>query len=91
MMRYLVWRITYDETEFTVRNMFGISRTYRYSEITAMEQGVQGSKLWIGKKKITLEGISLESMHFFFYAQQQYEILSGDHDGIPERSRREKL
>ncbi len=84
ILRYLVWRITYDETEFTVRNIFGISHTYRYSEITEMEQGVQASKLWIGKKRIELEGISLEAMHFFFFAQQQYEKLTGNPAGIPE-------
>ena len=51
MLRYLAWRITYNETEFTVRNIFGISHTYRYSQITARESGVQVNKLWIGKRR----------------------------------------
>ncbi len=84
VLRYLLWRITYDETAFTVRNMFGVSRTYRYSQITAMEQGVQETKIWLGRKKVELESFSLEGMQFFFFAQQQYEKLSGNHDGIPE-------
>lgn len=84
ILRYLVWRITYNETEFTVRNILGISHTYRYSQITAMEQGAKESKLYVGSKKIELEGFSLEAMQFFFFAQQQYEKLTGNQEGIPE-------
>ena len=84
MLRYLVWRITYNETEFTVRNIFGISHTYRYSQITARESGVQVNKLWIGKKKIELETWSEEALRFYLFARDQYEKLAGDPEGIPE-------
>ena len=84
MLRYLAWRITYNETEFTVRNIFGISHTYRYSQITARESGVQVNKLWIGKKKIELEAWSEEALRFYLFARDQYEKLAGDPEGIPE-------
>ena len=84
ILRYLVWRITYNETEFTVRNMFGVSHTYRYSEITAKDSGVMSLALFVGKKKIELGEVSVDAMAFLFFADQQYSSLTGDRNGLPE-------
>ena len=56
LISYLVYRITYDEEEFTVRNAIGIKHTYRYDQVTGIEieKGKQ-AKLVIGKKKYVID------------------------------------
>lgn len=56
MMSYLIYSITYDDNEFTVRNILGIKHTYRYDQVTGIEieKGKQ-TKLVIGKKKYVID------------------------------------
>ena len=56
MMSYLIYCITYDDHEFTVRNILGIKHTYQYDQVTGIEieKGRQ-TKLVIGKKKYVID------------------------------------
>ena len=48
----LIWRIRYDDSQFTCRNLLFHSRTYRYTEITAVKKDREDTILYVGKKKI---------------------------------------
>ena len=56
LISYLVYRITYDDNEFTVRNAIGIKHTYRYDQVTGIEiENGKQTKLIIGKKKYVID------------------------------------
>ncbi len=82
---YLNCRITYTDTDFTVRNILRISRTYRYDQITGIETG-EDTNLRIGKKKITINVMSEGSAGFLAFANQRYKELHNTNyrRGIPE-------
>lgn len=80
VVAYVNCRIWYAEDSFTVRNIFGITRTYLYSDITGQRTTEDKSYLYINNTKITLSTYS--QTLFFDFARQKYRELN--RKNIPE-------
>ena len=51
-MYFLLWRIKFDDNQFTYRNMFMYSRTYKYTEITNVKRDREDTIIHINRKRI---------------------------------------
>ncbi len=70
-------RITYDEKQFTVKNIFGISHTYSYSHITGIRETSLDVSIYVGKKKIVMDRWFVGSAEFIAHAKKRYRALQG--------------
>ena len=50
----LSWRIKFDDKQFVYRNAFFFSRTYKYTDITAVRKDREDTLIYFGKRKIRI-------------------------------------
>ena len=86
---YLNCRIAYDDNGFTVKNLFGVKKSYTYDEITNLREDMSEDVLFVGKHKISVERISVGGFEFIAFAKKKYKQLHGG-QGIP-KAKRSKL
>lgn len=86
---YLNCRITYDDNGFTVKNLFGVKKSYTYDEITSLREDMSEDVLFVGKRKISVERISVGGFEFISFAKKKYKQLHSS-QGIP-KAKRSKL
>ena len=86
---YLNCRITYDDNGFTVKNLFGVKKSYTYDEITSLREDMSEDVLFVGERKISVERITVGGFAFIAFAKKKYRQL---HSGqaIP-KAKRSKL
>ena len=74
ILGYFNCRVAYREEDFTVRNFWGVKRTYIYDQIT----GIQGTaksrtiRLHVGGKVVKLEDFAVGREQFLSFAKKQY-------------------
>lgn len=74
ILGYFNCRVAYREEGFTVRNFWGVKRTYTYDQIT----GIQGTaksrtiRLHVGGKVVKLEDFAVGREQFLSFAKKQY-------------------
>lgn len=86
---YLNCRIAYDENSFTVKNLFGVKKSHTYDEITNLREDMSEDVLFVGKRKISVERISVGGFEFIAFAKKKYKQLHSG-QGIP-KAKRSKL
>ena len=86
---YLNCRITYDDNGFTVKNLFGVKKSYTYDEITSLREDMSEDVLFVGEHKISVERISVGGFAFIAFAKKKYRQLHSG-QGIP-KAKRSKL
>lgn len=86
---YLNCRITYDDNGFTVKNLFGVKKSYTYDEITNLREDMSEDVLFVGGRKISVERISVGGFEFIAFAKKKYKQLHSG-QGIP-KAKRSKL
>ena len=69
---YINTKITYDDTAFTYRDFFGRTSRYDYADITSLDINVMDAVIRVGKKKISVEMISLGFADFLSKANRGY-------------------
>ena len=75
-------RITYDETGFTSRNAFWISRTFKWVDVTGLTVKRGDTWIYIGKKRVLVDGMSTGGREFIKYLRKRYRAAYGVH--VPE-------
>lgn len=80
---YINCRITYDENSFTYKNFWGVKRTFKYDEITAIEDFEMDIKLYVGKYKVKIDDSAVGKNEFLTFAKKQYRIKN-DGKAIPK-------
>ena len=82
---HLNCRMTYDEESFTVKNLLGIKRTFSYADITGIRErpSLSDTLLYVGRRRVTVETMTLGGMKFEWYARKRYRSLNGGR-AIPE-------
>lgn len=75
MLRVLLWKITVDYQTISIRNSFGITRTYALHEITRIEE--RGSYILLYSAKKKLAKIAKDSTHFPYLMErfQREDVL----------------
>lgn len=86
---YLNCRITYDDNGFTVKNLFGVKKSYTYDEITSLREDMSEDVLFVGERKISVERISVGGFEFIAFAKKKYKQLHSG-QGI-SKAKRSKL
>lgn len=76
-------RISYDENEFTVKNFWGAKKTYTYEQVTGIREGMNDTYLYIGKRRVLVELLSVGGMQFIMFVGKKYRLLHGGRN-IPE-------
>ena len=72
MLAYCNETVTYDESEFETRNLFGIKRSYGYGEITGISRKGGDTALRCGRRRIRLDTMSSGGDKFVAYADKAY-------------------
>lgn len=84
ILGYFNCRVAYREEDFTVRNFWGVKRTYTYDQITG-RQGTAKSRtirLHVGGKVVKLEDFAVGREQFLSFAKKQYRKRHNG-DAIP--------
>ena len=82
MLAYCNETVTYDESEFEARNLFGIKHSYGYGEITGISRKGGDTVLRCGRRRIRLDTLSTGSDKFVAYADKAFFKQRKKH--IPE-------
>lgn len=72
MLAYCNETVTYDESEFETRNLFGIKRSYSYGEITGILRRGDDTILRCGRRRIRLDTMSSGGNKLVAYADKAY-------------------
>lgn len=72
MLAYCNETVTYDESEFETRNLFGIKRSYGYGEITGILRRGDDTILRCGRRRIRLDTMSSGGDELVAYADKAY-------------------
>jgi len=79
-------RITYDEDSFTTKNFWGMKRHFTYDQVTAIKEDVHGTYIYIGKKRVAVDGYAIGGIEFIQFVKQKYRSLHGRKQ-LPHASR----
>ena len=72
IVSYVNQKITYNPDGFVVTSFFGKKQSYSYRDVTAFLNDGKNLKLYIGKKKITLDESFVGKRDFISFVQKQY-------------------
>lgn len=86
---YINQRIEYDELAFTVKDFFGRTRRYDYSEITSLDVNVNDVTVRVGRKKISVDLMSEGFEDFLRNANRGYR--HHHRKGIPPRDKEKDI
>lgn len=68
---YCNCRISYNEECFTVKNFFGVRRTFTYEQITAISMR-KDSTIYIGKYKVRIDELAVGGTEFLTFIEKNY-------------------
>lgn len=77
LMAFVNYRITYDDDGFVYRNFWGIKREFTYSQITGIKENVSECCIYIGKRKVTVECLSVGGIMFAAIIKKKYSDFHG--------------
>ncbi len=72
---YFNCRIFYDDHGFTAKNIFGVTHTFTYQDITAIKENYDESFLYAGKHRILVERHAVGGPEFLIQVKQHYSLL----------------
>ena len=72
ILAYLNWRIVYNDNYFTVRNTLGVSKTYRFDQISGIRYG-EDISVYLGEKKVMVDSVANNRAHFILFANNRYK------------------
>ena len=72
---YINYRITYDNNGFTFRNLFRITHTFAYEDVTAIRENYYESFLYMGKHRISVDRYAVGGQEFLILVKQRYSML----------------
>lgn len=75
MLGQLNERVTYDEYQFVASNLFGVSRTYSYADITAIQGKQRTVTIYFGKRRVKINELAAGKYQFLSFAKQQYRRI----------------
>lgn len=76
IIAYFNCRITYNETNFTAKNFWGVKRTYTYNDITGIDEKSKDVKVYMGKRIVKIDSFSVGKKEFLCHAKKQYRQLN---------------
>lgn len=74
---YINCRITYSESEFTVKYFLGYRRTFTYDQIESIRGKAQDVKLMVNGHAVRIDELSVGKAEFLSMARKQYRITHG--------------
>ena len=80
IVAYINSRITYDESGFCAKSFFGVKRHFSYGEVSAYKENMGEYFIYVGKKRVMVDKISLQSGDFLKRVKKEY---SKSHGGAP--------
>ena len=89
VLMYINRRISYDDDGFVVKNIFGKTEEYNYSDITGRANNVTNVALYIDDEKISIDTASVGMYKFLDAASKGYEMEHGEK--IPPHKKRNDL
>lgn len=75
MIAFVNCRISYDEEGFIVKNFFGIKRKFTYDQVTAIWENMHEDYIYIGKRKVMIDGFSAGGTEFIAYVRKIYSTI----------------
>ena len=84
IVAYLNQKITYNPDDFVVTGFFGKKRSYSYRDATAFLNDGKNIKLFIGKRKITLDESFVGRKEFINFVRRQYRKYNND-EALPQK------
>ena len=72
IVAFINCRIYYDEKSFVSKNFLGIKRRYTYDQITGIRENIHESYLYVGKRKVMVDGMAIGSLEFLSFVRKQY-------------------
>lgn len=81
VLAYVNCRIHYDKQGFTVKNLWGITRSYTYDDITWLK-GTKDVKLYVGERVVRIDEMAVGKTEFLCHAEARYRKTHGGR-GIP--------
>ena len=83
---YLNCRITFTDTEFTVKNFLGFKRTYTYTQIVKFRHTPNHDWVYIGRRRVLVDALAMNGVEFLAHARKRYRIHTGG-KSIPKADR----
>ncbi len=71
-------RIVYDEEYFVSKNFLGIKSQFTYDQVTAIKENSHETYIYIGKKRVMVDKLSVGGETFIKFVKKKYRTL---HDG----------
>ena len=69
---YLNCRITFSDTDFTVKNFLGFRRTYNYTDITKIRHTAHHDWLYVGHRRVLIDEMAVNGDRFLDMARKRY-------------------
>ena len=88
---FIMLRVTLRPDEFAVRNFWGVTRTYRYSDITGIEAGPGAVRLHIGSSRVEINGLYRDFPALMTFIAARYRRQCGGKSIPKAPERRSKL
>lgn len=76
IIAFINCRIHYDKNGFTVKNILGIKKSYTYDKVTAIKEDINGSYIYLGKRRISIDGFSVGGFEFILFVKKEYKRLN---------------
>ena len=73
IVAYLNQKITYNPDGFVASSFFGTKRSYSYRDVTEFSDDGKNLKLFVGKRKITLDESFVGRKEFISFVRKQYQ------------------
>lgn len=77
VIAYLNCRIWYDDDGFTHKNFWGVKRRYKYTDIAAINEHFDDTYLYVGKRRIVIDWLSLGNRDLIILANKKYKESYG--------------
>lgn len=72
-------RISYDEEGFVAKNFFGFKRQFSYNQVTAIEENLHETYLYVGKRRVMIDKFSTGGSEFIALVKKRYRTT---HNGL---------
>ena len=80
IIAFINCRISYDENGFSAKNFFGIRKSFTYEQVTAIKENMRETYIYIGKRRVMIDEISIGGSEFVTFVKNKYRKL---HKGQP--------
>ncbi len=75
IIAFINCRVSYNEDGFIVKNFFGIKRKFTYDQVTAIKENMHEDYIYIGKRKVMIDELSVGGIEFIAYVKKKYRAL----------------